>query len=108
VRIAGFVVAGLGVAGMGAFVGAGLAARSKFSTVESECGNTRCTDPKYGDVIDGGKALQTIANVGLGVGIAGIVGGALMIALGGPSKAPLPARLEVGPTGAGLRFEGTF
>ena len=108
VRIAGFIVAGLGVAGMGTFAGAGLAARSKFSSVESECGNARCTDPKYGSVIDSGKTLQTIANVGLGVGIGGLVGGALMIALGGPSKAPLPARIEVGPTGAALRFEGTF
>jgi hypothetical protein len=108
VRIAGFVIAGLGVAGMGAFAGAGLAAKSKFSAVESECGSARCTDPKYGDVIDSGKALQTIANIGLGVGIAGIVGGALMIAVGGPSKAPLPAQVEVGPNGAGLRFAGTF
>lgn len=108
VRVAGFVVAGLGVAGMGAFLGAGLAAGSKFSTVESECGNARCTDPKYGSVIDSGKTLQTIANVGLGVGIAGLVGGALMIAIGGPSKAPLPAGIEAGPTGARLRFQGTF
>ena len=108
VRIAGFIVAGLGAAGMGAFAGAGLAAKSKFTTVETECGSARCTDPKYGSVIDSGKTLQTIANAGLGVGIAGIVGGALMIALGGPSRAPLPARIEAGPTGAALRFEGTF
>jgi hypothetical protein len=108
VRIAGFIVAGLGAAGMGAFAGAGLAAKSKFSTVETECGNVRCTDPKYGSVIDSGKTLQTIANAGLGVGIAGLVGGALMIALGGPSKGPVSARIEVGPTGVGLGYEGTF
>lgn len=108
VRIAGFIVAGLGAAGMGAFIGVGLAAKSKFATVERECGNVRCTDPKYSSVIDSGKTLQTIANASLGAGIAGIVGGALMIALGGPSRAPLPAQLEVGPTGARLRFEGTF
>jgi hypothetical protein len=108
VRIAGFVVAGLGVAGMGAFAGAGLAAKSKFGSVEKECGGVRCTDPKYGSVIDSGKTLQTIANAGLGVGVAGLVGGALMIALGGPSKAPIPASVEVGPTGLRLRYEGTF
>ncbi|MFS8065062.1 MAG: tetratricopeptide repeat protein [Byssovorax sp.] len=108
VRIAGFIVAGLGAAGMGAFIGVGLAAKSKFAAVETECRNVRCTDPKYGSVIDSGKTLQTIANASLGAGIAGIVGGALMIALGGPSRAPLPAQLEVGPTGARLRFEGTF
>jgi hypothetical protein len=108
VRIAGFVVAGLGVAGMGAFVGAGLAAKSKFASVETACGGVRCTDPKYGSVIDSGKTLQTVANVGLGLGVAGLVSGALMIALGGPSKAPVPASVEVGPTGLRLRYEGTF
>lgn len=108
VRIAGFFVAGLGVAGMGAFAGAGLAAKSKFSSVETACGGVRCTDPKYGSVIDSGKTLQTVANVGLGVGIAGLVGGALMIALGGASKEPLPASVEVGPTGIRLRYQGTF
>jgi tetratricopeptide repeat protein len=108
VRIAGFIVAGLGVAGIGTFAGAGLAAKGKFSSVETECGGARCTDPKYGSVIDSGKTLQTIANAGLGVGIAGVVGGALMIALGGPSKAPLPATVEIGPTGLRLGYQGTF
>jgi hypothetical protein len=108
VRVAGFFVAGLGVAGMGAFVGAGLAAKSKFSSVEAACGGVRCTDPKYGGVIDSGKTLQALANAGLGVGVAGIVAGTLMIALGGATKGPLPASVEVGPTGLRLRYEGTF
>jgi hypothetical protein len=108
VRIAGFFVAGLGAAGMGAFAGAGLAAKSKFNSVEAACGGVRCTDPKYGSEIDSGKTLQTIANLGLGVGAAGLVGGALMIAFGGASKTPVPAGIEVGPTGIRLRYEGTF
>jgi hypothetical protein len=93
---------------MGAFAGAGLAAKSKFNSVEAACGGVRCTDPKYGSVIDSGKTLQTIANMSLGVGAAGLVGGALMIAFGGASKAPVPASVEVGPTGIRLRYEGTF
>jgi hypothetical protein len=108
VRVAGFFVAGLGVAGMGGFAGAGLAAKSKFSSVEAACGGVRCTDPKYGSVIDSGKTLQTLANAGLGVGIAGLVGGALMIAFGGASKGPPPASVEVGPTGIRLGYRGTF
>lgn len=108
VRVVGFFVAGLGAAGMGAFAGAGLAAKSKFTTVQTECGGVRCTDPKYGPIIDSGKTLTTVANVGLGVGIAGLVGGALMIALGGPSKAPVPTSVEIGPTGLKLSYGGTF
>jgi hypothetical protein len=108
VRVAGFFVAGLGVAGMGAFAGAGLAAKSKFTSVEAACGGVRCTDPKYGSDIDSGKTLQTLANLGLGVGVAGLVGGALMIAFGGATKAPVPATVEVGPTGIRLGYRGTF
>ena len=37
--------------------------------------------------IEGGKALQLAANIGLGIGIAGAVGGALLIAFGGPVAA---------------------
>jgi hypothetical protein len=108
VRVVGYFVVGLGAAGMGAFAGAGLAAKSKFTTVQTECGGARCTDPKYGPIIDSGKTLTTVANLGLGVGVAGLVGGALMIALGGPTKAPVPATVEVGPTGLLLRYGGTF
>jgi hypothetical protein len=60
VRTAGFVVAGLGVAGLAVFGVAGSMARGKFSTLEEECGGTRCTDPKYGDVVDSGKTLATV------------------------------------------------
>lgn len=108
VRIAGFVVAGLGVAGLGAFAGAGLAAKGKFSTLETECGAARCVDPKYADVIDSGKTLQTVANIGLGAGVAGVVSGALMIALGGPKKQAITASLGGDRGGARLDLQGSF
>lgn len=121
VRTAGFVVAGVGVAGMAVFGVAGMMVRGKLGTLQEECGGARCTDPKYGDVIDSGKTLALVTNIGLGVGIAGLVGGGLMIALGGPKKVAgsgasgtgeerPAAALGVGvsPGGATVRVAGTF
>ncbi|MDC3957039.1 hypothetical protein [Polyangium jinanense] len=92
VRTAGFVVAGIGVAGMAIFGVTGLMARSRFATLEEECHATRCTDLKYADVVDSGMALTTAANTSLAIGAAGIVGGGLMILFGGPSFARPAAR----------------
>jgi hypothetical protein len=127
VRTAGFVIAGLGVAGMAVFGVTGVMARSRFSTLEDECGSARCTDAKYADVVNSGRTLTTAANVSLIVGAAGIVGGGLMILLGGPADAPqaaasgrsrarfasprgpaLGAGLTVSPGGAGIHCTVAF
>jgi hypothetical protein len=108
VRIAGFVTFGVGLAGAAVFgVGAALS-RSKYATLEEECGTKRCTDPKYIDVVDSGKRLTLVANVGLIAGIAGIVGGGLMIAFGGPTKSPAGVAASVSPSGATLGYTGVF
>lgn len=108
VRTLGFVTAGIGVAGVVVFgVAAGLA-KGQHDSLEEECGGVRCTDPKYADVVDSGKRLTTIANVGLVFGVAGLVGGGLMIALGGPSKQTPAAAIELSPSGAALRYVGAF
>jgi hypothetical protein len=108
VRVAGFVVAGVGVAGAVVLAVAAPLAQSKFSTLERECGGARCVDPKYAAVVDSGKTMDTLAGVGLAVGVAGLVGGGLMIAFGGPSAAPARATIAVSPTSAQLRYELTF
>lgn len=86
VRDAGFGILALGVVGMGVFAVTGSMSNSKYATLEEECATPPCTDPKYVDVIDEGKTLDVVANVGLGVGLAGIVVGALMVGLGWPSS----------------------
>lgn len=87
-RKVGFGVLGLGVVGMGLFAFGGIQGNTKFATLEKECGSTRCTDPKYADVIDSGKTLDLVANIGLGVGIAGIVAGTVLVIVGGPKPKP--------------------
>ena len=90
VRLAGYGVTALGVAGMVLFAVGASQSKSKFQTLKDECGDVRCTDPAYGDTIDSGKTWQTVANVSLGVGIAAIVGGVAMIIFGGPKEAEAP------------------
>lgn len=112
-RIAGFVVAGLGVAGLGAFGVAGLMAKGEFDTLETECGGTKCTDPKYGDVVDRGKTYALVANIGLFAGAACLAAGIPMIILGGASKPKADAQLtgpmfNVLPGGMGVGYRGTF
>jgi hypothetical protein len=106
-RIAGFVVLGLGAAGMATFAGAGVTANSRFNSISAACGGARCTDPGFSDQIASGRRLDLLANVGLGVGIAGLAAGTLLVVLGGPKAAP-PASAWVMPGGGGLVAGGTF
>ncbi|MEP7125497.1 MAG: hypothetical protein ABJE95_31480 [Byssovorax sp.] len=108
VRVAGFFVAGVGVAGAVVLAVAEPIAQSKFSTLQHACGDARCVDPKYAAVVDSGRSMEILADVGLAVGVAGLLGGGLMIALGGPSPARARVTVSVSPTTAQLRYELTF
>jgi hypothetical protein len=105
-RTAGIVVAGVGVAGMATFAVTGLLAGSKYDEVYKACGGARCVDPKYSDQISTGKTFDTVANIGLAAGIAGIAGGTLMILLGGPRQ--VPVSVSASPTDARVFFSGHF
>ena len=108
VRKVGFGVAGLGFAGFGMFAITGILANQKYSELEATCGQQRCVDPKQATTIDQGKLLDTLATSGLVVGIAGVVGGAAMIALGGPIRVPPTAAVVGLPGGAAIVYSGSF
>lgn len=99
IRKAGFGVLGLGVVGMGLLAFGGIQGNAKFAMLERECGTARCTDPKYNDVIDSGKTMDLLANIGLAVGAAGLVAGTVMVIVGGPKPKPKAtnASLFIGP-----------
>ena len=105
-RKGGYVVAGIGVAGFATFAVTGLLANSKFNSVSAACGGTHCTDRAYQSQIDAGKTLDLVANIGLGAGIAGLAGGALMILFGGAHEAPVA--VTASPEGARLLVHGRF
>jgi len=105
-----YVAAGVGVAGLATFVVAGATANSKYSDLQSSCPNGACP-PAKGDEISSGKTAQTIANVGLVVGIVGAGAGVTLYVLSMPRHAtesapPPQAALVVGPSWLGVR--GSF
>ncbi len=79
---------------------------SKYNTVSTACGGTHCTDPAYQSQINAGKTLDTVANIGLGAGLAGLAAGTLMIVFGGAHEPPVA--VTASPDGARLLMHGRF
>jgi hypothetical protein len=115
-RIGAYVAAGVGVVGFVLLGVEGAASKSTYNTLDTDCaGKQGCPNPVGGrananSLISTGNSQQTIANVGLGVGLVGIAAGAALFVLSTrrhPSDAgPPAAELVVGPTWAGAR--GSF
>lgn len=105
-RLAGFGVLGLGVVGWATFAIAGATANSKYNKLYDECGGRNCTTSAQADEISTGRTLDTVANIGLGVGIAGTLGGAAMVIFGGPKEVPVSAGAL--PGGGWVTFQSRF
>ena len=103
-----YVAGGVGVAGLAVFTIGGVMARSTYNDLDSACHGGPCPSDKSGE-ISSGKTQQTIANVGLVFGIAGVAAGATLFVLslpkGSPAAAPTTG-LVVAPGWMGLR--GSF
>jgi hypothetical protein len=102
-----YVAGGVGVAGLVVFGIFGAMERSTYSGLQSACPGNVCPPGKSSDVSTG-KTQELVANVGLGVGIAGIAAGATLFVLslgGSSSTAPQAAStsLVVSPNFIGLR-----
>jgi hypothetical protein len=104
VRAIGIGVAAVGVAGLVTFAVTRAQADAEIRTLEDECGAGPCTDPQYADVVDRGKTAETIAGVGLGIGIAGVLAGTAMIIFGGPGEDDAQQGWSPAPGGFGLHF----
>ncbi|NUO50051.1 MAG: hypothetical protein HOV80_14440, partial [Polyangiaceae bacterium] len=107
VRGAGIAVLALGVGGFVAFAIGTVKADEDFAALEEGCGAGPCTEPKYDEIISSGKTNETIAYVGLGVGIAGVVAGTMMMIFGGPDEPetkPAASAVIVEPTADGVRI----
>ncbi len=98
-----YVAGGIGVAGLATFAVAGLMANGTYSDLEDECGGP--CPPERQDDIDAGRRQQTIANVGLAVGVIGIgTGVALYLSSEPKDSAPGPSTaVVVSPNWIGLR-----
>lgn len=75
-----YVAGGVGAAGFITFAVFGAMTASKYSSLQKACPQNHCGPEQQSD-IDAGKTYQTVANVGLGVGIAGVAAGVTLFFL---------------------------
>jgi hypothetical protein len=80
-----YVAGGVGVAGLITFGVFGALNNSKHGKLEDECPGGVCPKELEDDA-DTGRTYQTIANVGLGVGIVGIAAGTVLFLLSGSEE----------------------
>lgn len=103
-RTVGFVGVGLGVVSLGTAAATWLIAEKKYDELGSLCGTTPCQASGVETLIDEGKRLDTVTNVALGVGLASLVTGAALTAIGWPSESSTTAlELRLSPSEATLR-----
>lgn len=108
VRIGGFVVAGLGVAGVAVFVGLAVKAKSDFDELDAECSGQPCP-PTHADRVAAGRRLQTAANASLVAGGVLVAAGTAMVIFGGPAENDAAsAALVPLPGGGFLSVAGRF
>jgi hypothetical protein len=97
-----YVAAGIGVAGIATFTVLGLLSNSTYNDLKSAC-PAGCPPGKQSE-IDRGVTEQTVANVGLGVGLTGLAAGVTLFLLSRPAPGPaVSTGLVVGPGYLGMR-----
>lgn len=113
-RIGAFVAGGVGLVGFGLFAAGGVLSSGTYSDLKTLCMNQQgCPTGDRTIVnqkISAGESQQTLADVGLGIGIAGIAAGAALFLLStrqpASDSAQPSADLVVGPSWIGAR--GSF
>jgi hypothetical protein len=101
-RTAAYVTGGVGVAGLATFAVFGLLSNSTYNDLKTACPHG-CPSDKQSEV-DSGITQQTVANVGLAVGLFGLAAGTTLFLLSPPPKAQTPAAaIIVGPGYFGVR-----
>jgi hypothetical protein len=97
----------VGVAGVAVWTIFGLQAKSTYDELESECPDG-CSDGAHRERVERGKSAQTIANVGLVIGAAGLAASGALLYLGFSDDETERASLSLSPGSASLRYEGRF
>lgn len=104
-RNAGFVIGGIGIAGMAVFGAFAGLAQTRFDQLKNACGGP--CDASYGSQIDEGQTFQTIANVALAAGGTMLLTGAIMIVAGVSTEHKTPAvSASIVPLAGGGFFAG--
>ncbi len=102
-RTAAYVAGGVGVVGLIGFAIFGTMARSTYDDLNTACSGGPCPQSKA-DEISSGKSDQTIANVGLVLGLVGAgVGGTLLVLSLSHGGQGATASLAISPAWIGVR-----
>ncbi len=108
-RSYGWIGVGVGAAGIVGFAAFGALASARFNDISSRCGGAVACSQEDLSLRDGGKTLTTLANVSLGVGIAGAVAATVLFLVGRPAQEQPPApTVTVGLSGNGVSLGGVF
>jgi hypothetical protein len=107
-QTAGYVVGGVGIVGVGVFAVAGLMTKSVHDQLQSECGAAGCSDAGHQSEIARGKSLQTVANVGLAVGVAGLLTGGVLVLLGRQKREGSRVDVSWSAGGGEVSYRGAF
>jgi hypothetical protein len=102
-RTGAYVAAGVGAAGLATFAIFGALAHSTYGDLQGVCGAGPCPASKA-DEVSSGRRQQTIANIGLAVGVIGVAAGATMFVLSIKKDDPKTgAAVVLSPTWIGVR-----
>ncbi len=103
-RTASYIGGGVGVAGLATFAIFGALSNGQFQDLKTACKNGPCPPARQSD-IDAGRREQTIANVGLAIGLIGVAAGVTLFLVSSPRKSqPSSVGLLIGPGGLGGAF----
>jgi hypothetical protein len=98
-----YVAGGVGIAGVATFAIFGLMNNAKHSKLQDNCNNGQCPADLQSDA-DAGKRYQTIANIGLVVGVVGLGTGTVLYLISGKQNKEKAARHV--PARHGPRIDG--
>jgi hypothetical protein len=100
-----FVAAGVGAAGLVTFTVFALKSRSTYASLKDACPDGACPPDRLDD-IDAGRRDQTIANIGLAIGVAGVGAGVALYLVSPTTGESGHVSARVGP--ASVSLEGAF
>jgi hypothetical protein len=106
-RTWGFVVGGIGVAGLATSLAAGVMVLSKKDTVSRECSDKLCTRAGL-RAAESGHTLSTVSTVAFAVGVLGVAAGTYLILTAPNGKERARLELRAAPSSASVQIGTRF
>jgi hypothetical protein len=107
-RTVGYVLGGVGLAGVATAITTGILVLDAKSTVEERC-TPACADQAGRDALSSGRALLPINAIAWGVGVSGLIAGGIVLLLSPRTARPASGLTPLtGAGGAGVAWQGRF